>query len=354
MMMYRKSNLFLAGVMIFVVNSFVPAQTPVSTTQTGDLKPEIENISDNQITINDLVHFGDVIEVDVLGSFEYDWRGTLNPEGFLDKVEFVDKSFFGLCRNVESIAEEIEIAYSKFLRDPKVIVRILDRSKRPKVFMYGAVKNQQRFMIKRPTRLNELIILSGGLTDKASGEIQIFRSANAGCATFINKSEKKAAEENQERFVNASQDNGSNFINIKISELLKGLEQANPRILNGDIITVIEAKPIYVVGGVENPKTISSREKLTLSRAIASAGGLTKDAEGQEITVIRRQDYQTKVLKANLEFIKSGEAEDLILEPYDIVDVPQKGKINRNYTKLRDELLDQKIDSSKLPLVIID
>ena len=30
----------------------------------------------------DLIHFGDVIDVDVVGSLEFDWRGGLTPEGF--------------------------------------------------------------------------------------------------------------------------------------------------------------------------------------------------------------------------------------------------------------------------------
>ena len=35
-----------------------------------------QNKSDSQ----ELIHFGDIIDVDVIGSTEYDWRGTLNAE----------------------------------------------------------------------------------------------------------------------------------------------------------------------------------------------------------------------------------------------------------------------------------
>ena len=39
----------------------------------------------------DYIHYGDLIDVDVIGSTEYDWRGTLNPQGFLDGMERLDE-----------------------------------------------------------------------------------------------------------------------------------------------------------------------------------------------------------------------------------------------------------------------
>ncbi|MDM7924023.1 MAG: hypothetical protein QUS14_17160 [Pyrinomonadaceae bacterium] len=35
----------------------------------------------------ELIHYGDLIDIDVVGSFEYDWRGTLTQEGFIDGNE---------------------------------------------------------------------------------------------------------------------------------------------------------------------------------------------------------------------------------------------------------------------------
>lgn len=315
-----------------------------------------EQIKSKQVSADDLVHFGDLIEIDVLGSFEYDWRGNLTPEGFLDKVEYGEKTFYGLCRDVDKIAEDIEKEYSKFLRGPKVVVRILDRSKRPNAFIYGAVKTHQRFLIKRPVKLNELIILSGGLTDRASGEIQIFRSPSASCSRLSKqtKTVESGENKNEEMFVNASQDNRSEFINIKISDLLKGKDEFNPQILTGDTVMVQEAKPIYVVGGVSNPKTISFRDEFTLTRAIASSGGLTEDADENNITIIRREELQTKIIKADLAKIKIGENEDILLKPYDIVDVPQKGRKNRVYSQMPEDIVTNQENNSKLPLMIID
>lgn len=352
----RKFYNFSVGFIIILLwQSFICGQTPDSTPSPQASASNDQTDIAKQISADDLVHFGDVIEIDVVGSYEYDWRGTLTPEGFLNTVDYLDTSFYGLCREVDKIAEDVEKEYAKILRAPKVIVRILDRSKRPNAYIYGAVKLQQRFSLKRHVKLNELIIISGGLTDEASGEIQIFRSPSASCSAMLKPKETVAPknEESKERFVNASQDNGSQFINIKISDLLKGKDESNPQILSGDIITILEAKPIYVIGGVGDPKTISSRAEITLTRAIASAGNLSKDADGRQITIIRQEGLGTKIIEADLEKIKDGEADDIILKPYDIVDVPQRGKSNRKYSRIPDDVI-TKQDIAKLPLRIID
>lgn len=306
----------------------------------------------------DLIHFGDLIEIDLVGSVEYDWRGSLSPEGFLEALSNLERSFYGLCREVDQVAREIELEYAKTLRDPRVVVRILDRSKRPEAYIYGAVKLPQRFAIKRPIRLSELIILSGGLTDRTSGEIQIFRSPGASCAPVLEKENKvpAGADSNKEERLSILTvgDNGSNFITIQISDLLKGDKRSNPWILSGDVITVREAEPVYVVGGVANPKTVSWRQGITLTRALATAGSLTDEAVAAEITIFRREAGQTEILRADLEKIKSGRAEDVSLKPFDIVDVPEKGGERRKYSRLTENFKNGPPDKEKLPLRIID
>ena len=106
-----------------------------------------------------LIHFGDLIDVDVVGSFEFDWRGTLTPEGFLDGFDKIEAPVYALCRTEEQLASVITAEFVKTLRDPKVAVRILDRSNRAVAYLDGAVKIPQRFQIRRPVRLNELLVI---------------------------------------------------------------------------------------------------------------------------------------------------------------------------------------------------
>lgn len=305
--------------------------------------------SDREASPDDpsVVHYGDVIDVDVVGSVEFDWRGTITPEGFLNGLDTIPEQIYALCRDEESIAADIAREFAKTLREPRVVVRIIDRSNRAVAILSGAVRTPQRFQIKRPVNLNELLIVGGGITDRASGEIVIFRPPNLSCPP------KKPVEPNGE-FVRTRQGGGPETINISISDLLSGLKGSNPRILSGDVITVLEAHPIYVIGGVNEPKQISARTQITLTRAIDSAGGPSKGALLSEISIFRRHDGKTSVITADAEKIRDGQAEDINLMPFDIVDVPQKGRDKRRFPPVVRVDYAGGPNSANLPLRIID
>lgn len=339
---------YLVFVLLFVFQIAVNGQDSAPQ----DEKPPTEIETEQE----KLIHYGDLIDVDVLGSIEYDWRGTLNPEGFLGGIDFIEEPVYALCRSEENVAEAVAKGYSKLLRDPKVVVKILDTSNRALSVLDGAVKKSQRFQLKRPANLNELLIIGGGLTDNANGEIRIFRPQNLNCAGKNEETAVVNASNGAERqkFVKTSSVNGSTIINIRISDLLAGNKEANPQILSGDVITVLEAEPIYVIGGVNNPKQISLRSQLTVSRAIDSAGGITKDALTDSVTIFRRVDRETKIIEVDLAKIKKGESEDIVLQTFDIVDVGQKGSAKKKYPpviKFNDAAKNQ---ASNLPLTIIE
>lgn len=272
----------------------------------------------------DLVHFGDLLDVDVVGSLEYDWRGPINPEGFIDGIDAIQNPVYALCRSEGEISDDLAKEFSSFLRDPKVVVRIVDRSRRAEAIVDGAVRTPYRFQIRRPVKLSELIILSGGITDRSSGEITIFRPESLSCAG-------KTRSTRSEAFLNTSESGGTQMTTIRIADLLSGRPEANPQILSGDIVTVSEAAPIYMIGGVNNPRPISSRSKMTLSRAIDSAGGLSKDALEDKVTIYRRKSGSSQIINADLAKIKAKQAEDIVLSPYDIVDVGEKGREKRRF-----------------------
>lgn len=302
-----------------------------------------------------LVHFGDLIDVDVVGSFEFDWRGTLDPEGYLSGFDKVADPIQGLCKSENELATLIAAEYSKILRDPRVVVRVIDRSNRPVSLLEGAVRTPQRFQIKRPVFLNELLIVAGGLSDRASGDIRIFRPQGLNCLGGREKATDEAVTngEGREKFIKASRGNGSETMNIRIIDLLRGDKRANPQILSGDIITVTEAPPIYIIGGVNTPKQLSSRSQFTLTRAIASAGGLAKEAL-EKVVIFRRRGKDTQIIEADLKKIKAGQEQDLVLEAFDIVDVSQKGREKRKAPPVVEATGSEPGRGSLLPLRIVD
>ncbi|MDQ3321880.1 MAG: SLBB domain-containing protein, partial [Acidobacteriota bacterium] len=169
------------------------------------------------------------------------------------------------------------------------------------------------------------------------------------------KSSEKTVETTENKdVIPAAQTAPSEYINIKISDLLSGKSQFNPRILSGDIITVPEAKPVYITGGVASPKQIPVRSQITLSRAIDSAGGLTKDADAGEIRVFRRTGAEISTIAADLDKIKAGQAEDIVLQAFDVVEITQTGREKRKFPPVIKAYIENQRQADKLPLQIIE
>ena len=328
-------------ILFFII--FLLSGISLNAQKTTDDLPE--NLSEN-----DLIHSGDIIDVDIIGSSEFDWRGTLTPEGNLDGLNFTESPVYALCKSVEYVGKEVAASYSKLLREPKIKVTILDRSNRSPATIFGAVKYEQKFQIKRPVLLNELIVLSGGFTDKSSGTIQIVRPPGGSCLSDNIQNTKEDSQ--TEKVVKTSQTEISKTINFSVTDLISG--KFNPQIFSGDIITVLEANPIYVIGGVNNPKAISSREKMTLSRTIASAGGFSRDAESDKITIFRQKGVSTDIIEVEFDKIKADGENDIFLQDFDIVEVGIKGRSKNKFPPVieNSDSTSKKINS--LPLRIID
>lgn len=346
---------------LLVIQAFVFAQTPETSgtpVNPAEPAPKTEPSPEttpppepSKIEPENLIHIGDLIDVDVLGSTEFDWRGTLTPEGFLNGVEFVEEPIFGLCQRPETVARKIAEGYSKLLKDPQVSVRIVDRSGRPISYLYGAVRTPQRFRLNRAVRLSELIILSGGMTEKASGEIQILRPPALSCRA---QAERELKTPPDTALIEAKNEASAIFINIKIADLLKGDKSANPFILNGDVVTVREAQPVFVAGGVSNPRQINAFSKLTVTRAILSAGGFLKNADRQKVLIFRRDGAEMKVIEIDLKKIENKEDEDFELRAFDVVEVGIQGKEKRKFPPAVLNGIGGEGKSGELPLRVID
>ncbi|MFN2514308.1 MAG: SLBB domain-containing protein, partial [Pyrinomonadaceae bacterium] len=91
----------------------------------------------------------------------------------------------------------------------------------------------------------------------------------------------------------------------------------------GDIVTLPEADQAYVVGNVFTPLTIPLKEPITLSRAIAMAGGVRQDTKKDKIRLLRQGPGSStkQEIIVDLSAIEKRQAEDIALIPNDIVEV---------------------------------
>ncbi len=292
-----------------------------------------------------LIGTGDTLDVLVERRPELGWRGKVSEDGSISGLPYIKKALNAVCRSEKELASEISDEYREIIRNPTITVRVVERSTRP-AYLLGAVRTPQRFQMQRDVRLVELLFLSGGVTDRASGDIQIFTSDPSPC-----RDSRSEAEQLQDQ-------TQSPLRVIKIMDLMAGVEGANPVVVPGDIITVMAAAPVYLTGGVVSPQGINFRDQLTLTRAIATVGGLSSNARGSEIRIYRRKQGATgqEVIKADYNAIKKQKQTDVQLKPYDIVEVPQSSGLfgQRSWKLGAQEIISEAKSSEALPLRVLN
>ena len=259
---------------------------------------------------------GDVVEIRVFGQPDLSSTAQVDGDGNLSSLPFLEAPILAKCRTDKDIQKDIVVAYSKFINNPQVSVRISERNSRPPATVFGAVRVPTRVEMKRKVRLNELMAVSGGFTERAAGTIQILHTEPLMCP--------EAGEEAEATPIEGTR---IPLQIVKISELRAGKVEANPIIRPGDYILVTEAEPIYITGSVVSPSGIYLREQLTLSRALAMVGGTRKEAKTSDIKIYRQKpgSPEQEVITVDYAAIKKQQKPDVLLMPYDVIEVAEAG-----------------------------
>jgi polysaccharide export outer membrane protein len=276
---------------------------------------------------------GDILDVRVFGQPDLNSTVEIDEDGTISSLPFIEDPIPAKCRNEKEIQKSITEAYSKYLVKPRVSVRITERRSRPPAVVFGAVRNAASFKMMRRVRLHELLATAGGITVKASGTIQIVHTEPELCAeeddvmrtvtaSLTDKSTVVPAAEKSP----AESDIGQLQI-YQIASLKTGLGKDDPYIRPGDIVIVTEGEPIYMTGAVVSPRELIMKDGLTLGHAIAMTGGVTRQAKANEVHVYRKKEGKIgpEDLRFDFEAIKKGKQPDVLLQPYDIVEVRTLG-----------------------------
>jgi len=259
---------------------------------------------------------GDTLDVRVFGQPDLNWQGEIDAAGTLTSLPFIETPVLARCRTDKEVQKDIIAAYSKILKSPQISVRVTGRNSRVPAMIFGAVPSPARVQMFRRVRLHELITASGGYTERANGDIQILHTEPVMCP--------EPGEVVEPLF----RENGLSAQALKIykiADLLAGKEEANPVIRPGDVVTVMESKPVYITGNVMSPQPMYLREGLTITKAIAMVGGVRPDGVASDIRIYRSQlgsaDYE--VLRIDLGAVKKKKNPDVVLQAYDIIEVPK-------------------------------
>jgi polysaccharide export outer membrane protein len=253
---------------------------------------------------------GDVLDIRILNRPNLSREAVRVEGGGMIRMPLIDTEIQAACKTEGELAKQIAEAYTKFYRKPQVDVFVKEYHSR-QVAVIGAVNEQSRFELQRRVRLLELLTYAKGPSPKAGQTINIVHAPKSQiCHTPDTEAEDATA-----------------FSSYKLSDTLTGDPRANPYIEAGDIITLPEANQIYVVGNVFTPLTIPLKEPITLSRAVAMAGGVKQDSKKDKVRIVRQEPGMTtsKEIVVDLSAIEKKRADDVALMPNDIIDVPTSG-----------------------------
>jgi polysaccharide biosynthesis/export protein len=266
-----------------------------------------------------LIGPGDRITGKVLGEEEFNFDSVVDDDGRI-QIPFADEGLQAKCRSEKQLRSDIIALWSKYLKNPQVTVQTAERKSRPPVTIYGEVKQQQQIELRRETRLLEIISSAGGVTEEAGGLVQVFRTRPPLC--------NDATEENQWK---AQEGDGLEVPSrmFSLMSVKQGRDEANPVILPGDIIVVQKAAPVYFTGEVRQAQGIYIKNgSLSLSQALAMVGGVNREAKTKDIKIYRLKENSSdrEIIAVNYDLIKKGQQKDIMLAPYDIVEVDKSKK----------------------------
>jgi polysaccharide export outer membrane protein len=275
-----------------------------------------------------LIGPGDVISIKALGEPSFDVEALTVDEDGRMLIPYVETPVVAKCKTERGLQADVAQAWSKYLRKPQISLRVTQRNSRPPVSVYGEIRGQaQQFNLTRRVYLLELISYSGGVTEKSSGLIQVFRTRPPMCGETNLSTDWKVDSAAPAGLAVPSRI-------YSLTGLNQGQEESNPEIIPGDIIVVAKASPVYVIGEVMKPGEISIPEGgLPLTQAIAMASGQSREAKLKAVKIYRRKAGSPKPdeIIANMELIKKGTEKDVMLQPLDIVEVGKAPKSFMDY-----------------------
>jgi polysaccharide export outer membrane protein len=311
----------ISAVLIFntAIADKVFAQETGSTNRIEKPKAETPYMSESKDSNGELVAkkqtnekyrigFQDTLEIQVFRHPELSQVVNVSPDGTIYMPK-IDKPIIAVCKTERELSETVGTLYKSYLKNPFVNVRAVEQRSQP-FAVIGAVEKPGSFYLNRKIRLLELLAFAGGpKVEKAGANIQVARVGNvSGCAETTD-----------------SETDEIEFLTYKIKDVQEGKE--NPWMQPGDIVSVLEVEQAYVVGNVKEPTKVPLREPVTLTQAIAAAGGLSSEAKTSKVR-IQRQGASSSAkseLVYDLKDIVSKKIPDPVLQANDIVEVPKDG-----------------------------
>jgi len=245
---------------------------------------------------------GDRVDIELIGNSDGPQPTLVGPDG---------KIYFNLSPGLKvwglTLAEtrdRLQLQLAKFYKNPRVGVTLREvRSAR--VWVLGRLNTPGIFPMEAPMTIVDAIARAGGLFT----------------AQFTGTTEELA--DLQHSFLLRH----GKFLPVNFSRLIHDGDLSQNVYLEPDDFIYLPSAlstEVYVLGAVTQPRSVSFKDQVTLSSAIANARGALPDAYLREVVIIRGSLTNPHYAVVNFRDIVAGRKPDVRLQPRDIVYVPDQ------------------------------
>lgn len=224
------------------------------------------------------------------------------PDGTISYLQAVGVKAVG--RTIPELRKAIEAALGEYHKQPKVIVTPATIGSK-RFTIIGRVREPGSFLLDRPITILEGIALAKGIeVGTVSGSSQELADLER---SFVARNGRK--------------------LDVDLAGLYyQGRLSENAFLEPNDYIHIASSlkNEIYVIGAVNRPGRQKMSTPLTITRAIAQAGGYNRDAYKHRVLLIRGSIHRPDVTVVNFGDILRGKAVDIPLSNRDIVFVDKR------------------------------
>lgn len=277
---------------------------------------------------------GDLLEIEVLDEPTTRQTVLVGPDGKIYYYLLPGLEVWGLtlAETREKVAQDLATKYLR--RDPAQLrlALTLRGLASKQVWLLGRFNAPGVYTLSAPTTILEAIALAGGpatLSSAASG-------GNGSSAALFSGGGGELADLRRSFVIRRTE-----VIPIDLHRLLREGDMSQNIYLQPDDFVFLPSRTtrdVYVLGAVRLPTVVKYDDPTSLVSAIAYAGGTVKDAYLSHVAIVRGSLSEPKMAIVDYHDIVHGKANDVRLEPGDIVYVPQSPY--RTLTRYADLILD--------------
>ena len=271
--------------------------------------PDLVSNADKPTNERYRIGYQDTLQITIFRHPELSRPVSVNPNGtiFLPRIE---KPIVAVCKTEQELADEITAAYKKdYLKDPFVDVRAVEQ-KSQAFGVIGAVEKPGYFFINKKVHLLEILAFAGGPNKESGTRLLVARTGSASfCQNDIP--------------INNDAEKDIQLYDFKIRDVQEA--KVNFWMQPGDIVSVLDADFVYVVGNVNKPGRIALKNPISLTQAIATAEGFKPASKKDTVRILRQKEgtSEREELIFNLKDIEKLKTPDPILQVNDIVAVSE-------------------------------